>query len=1412
MAAQTTRKVFKVKKRDGRIVRFQKERLATGIFKAAESVGGEDRERANEIANEVIKRLKEKYPKKEYITTKKIAEVTTQTLIDMGHGKTSIAFELFVDLKNQVKNIKSLIDADTLVKGYIDKLDWQVNENSNMAYSWQGLNHYISSTVQANYWLHSIYPKEISNANINKDFHIHDLGMLATYCNGWSLEDLLLKGFTGVKGKISSAPAKHFSAALGQCVNFLYTLQHEAAGAQAFSSFDTYMAPFIRYDKLTYKQVKQKMQEFIYNMNVPTRVGCQCVSEDTEILTPNGWATHEDIEEGVIIRTFNLKTGELENQEVTSVFKGKHKGVMYNLRNRIQDQLISPKHRVVRKLFNSDKYILEPIEETAKLKSPIIVPIAGENGFKKPTNLSDEQIKLMAWIISEGSVGRKGKHRSCYRISIYQSKIKNRKNYEEIKGLLNHFGFNYSEYKTKGLGKPVTRFRIDAEGSRTIHKWFGSKEEVKLIPKDILNLDQEKSRLFLNTYIKGDGHEGSKISTTSLDILNALQIVAVNAGYGFTVLSRKPTLGKKKIYVLRLIKHKNTYIQEIVKVKYDGIIWCPHTKNETIIAKRKGKIFITGNTPFTNVTMDLIPSGELAEQGVIIGGKVQKEKYKDFQKEMSMINRTFCEIMMEGDAQGRLFSWPIPTYNITNGFDWENKDYKPIWDMTAKYGIPYFSNFMNSDMNPDDARSMCLDPDEEIVFKERGKIKRDSIGNLVNNYKKGKYNKEGWVDLDKNTRLKALSLNYDTGKTEWTDIIGFLKIKDDKLVKLTSEDGKEIKTSSRHLIPVLTEKGLVNKLAENIQQGDYLLNLKSTEQLNNRYQKISKDILLDEKLAKILGYFVADGNYLKESRKTLKGYGEPRGLQFTFNSKTKENLKEIKVLLKDCFNVDTKEKKDPRYNTYYLYVYNTQLARNLNNAGFEKYGRLPNILFNSPKGVIEAFLEYHFKGDGYKKRMEIHINDLPLARDLTILYSLIGKPVTYKERDNSQRIYIQHQKAKVAIDGTLAGPIIANRVPGFLAKSTYLIPGLNKKRMVGFEALKKYDAQTDESIQIENSDFYVVRVKEIKIKKLKEKQDFFDIELEKNHLFVHSLGTITHNCCRLRIDNRELKKRGGGLFGANPLTGSIGVVTINLPRIGYVTKSKKEYLKQLDSLMDLAKKSLIIKRRFVEKYIEVGLYPYSRFYLADVKKRFKEYYKNHFNTIGILGMNESMINFFKDKEKGIASEEGREFALEILDYMREKLMKYQKETNSLFNLEATPGEGTTYKFAKADKKRFGDDIVTATDIGGYKGAAPYYTNSTHLPVGYTDDLFEVLDLQDEFQTKYTGGTVVHLFLGEKMPSGESVKKLVRKVCENYSLPYFSITPTFSICPKHGYLTGEHKYCPECDKELGYKEGMPFDTK
>jgi ribonucleoside-triphosphate reductase len=286
-------------------------------------------------------------------------------------------------------------------------------------------------------------------------------------------------------------------------------------------------------------------------------------------------------------------------------------------------------------------------------------------------------------------------------------------------------------------------------------------------------------------------------------------------------------------------------------------------------------------------------------------------------------------------------------------------------------------------------------------------------------------------------------------------------------------------------------------------------------------------------------------------------------------------------------------------------------------------------------------------------------------------------------------------------------------------------------------------------------------------------------------------------CCRLRLDNRELRKRGGGLFGANPLTGSLGVVTINLARLGYLAKDEKDFKGRLLKLMNLAKDSLEIKRKVIEKFTDDGLYPYSKYYLEEINNRFGSYWQNHFNTIGINGMNEAVLNLFGSD---ITSVQGHKFAIEIMNFMRETIADYQEESGNLYNLEATPAEGCTYRFAKKDKETYPDILCANNQSVVEKGADPYYTNSTHLPVGFTDDIFTALDLQDELQTKYTGGTVLHGFLGERINDINLTKRLVKKIVENYKLPYFTITPTFSVCPIHGYLSGEHKYCPKCDEE------------
>jgi ribonucleoside-triphosphate reductase (formate) len=278
-------------------------------------------------------------------------------------------------------------------------------------------------------------------------------------------------------------------------------------------------------------------------------------------------------------------------------------------------------------------------------------------------------------------------------------------------------------------------------------------------------------------------------------------------------------------------------------------------------------------------------------------------------------------------------------------------------------------------------------------------------------------------------------------------------------------------------------------------------------------------------------------------------------------------------------------------------------------------------------------------------------------------------------------------------------------------------------------------------------------------------------------------------CCRLRLELNSLYNRGGGgLFGSGSKTGSIGVITINLPRIGYLSKTKKEFFERLGKVMDLAKESLEIKRKTIEHFISKGLYPYSRFYLQDIKKARGGYYANHFATIGLVGMNEALLNFIGEN---IASKKGKNFALEVLDFMRNKLVKDQEETGNIYNLEATPAESTAYRLALKDREKYPDIITSGTK------KSPYYTNSSHLPVGYTQDAFEALELQDELQCRYNGGTVMHLFFGEKLGDGEAVKSLIKKVFQNFRLPYVTVTPTFSICPHHGYIPGEHFFCPEC---------------
>lgn len=650
-----------VTKRDGTLAPFDSTKIYNAISKAGANTKEFGEEESWLLTAQVLKVLKHKFSES-LPSIEQIQDVVEQVLISANYFTTAKAYILYRDQRNRTRQDKKVVvDVESSINEYLEKLDWRINENANQGYSNGGLILNVSGKVTANYWLSHVYPANIGEAHRNGDIHIHDLSMLAAYCAGWSLKNLLHEGFNGVPGKAEAGPAKHLSAAVGQMVNFMGTLQNEWAGAQAFSSVDTYLAPYVRKDKLTYKQVYQSMQELIYNLNVPSRWGSQ--------------------------------------------------------------------------------------------------------------------------------------------------------------------------------------------------------------------------------------------------------------------------------------------------------------------------------TPFTNFTFDWVCPDDLRDKHPLIAGVEQDFTYGDLKEEMHMINKAYIEVMMKGDIKGRPFTFPIPTYNMTPDFPWKDENTELLFEMTAKYGLPYFQNFINSVLKPGQIRSMC---------------------------------------------------------------------------------------------------------------------------------------------------------------------------------------------------------------------------------------------------------------------------------------------------------------------------------------------------------------------------------------------------------------------CRLQLDLRELLARGNGLFGSAEQTGSIGVVTFNCARLGYVYKGNEAGLyARLDELLELSKTSLEIKRKLIQRLIDGGLFPYTKRYLGTLR--------NHFSTIGVNGINEMIRNFTND-EHDIADEWGQNFAIKFLDYIREKLIKIQEETGHMYNLEATPAEGATTRFAREDKKRFVDIIQAGTKEN------PFYTNSSQLPVGYTDDPFEALDLQSTLQTKYTGGTVLHLYMGQRISSAKVCRDIVKRVLTNYRLPYITITPTFSICPKHGYISGEHKYCPICDEE------------
>ncbi len=1142
-------------KRDGTVVSFDRERIENAIYAAARAVGnGEGRPWAETLSWAVVALLEQRWQSGNnghgaLPHVEEIQDLVEEVLVKSGNPQVAKAYILYRQQRATARKTEQmLLDSQKLVDDYLQRADWRVNENSNMNYSLQGLNFYLASSIAARYWLHKIYPPEVQAAHVEGDLHLHDLGMLSVYCCGWDLQDLLQQGFGGVPAKIESKPPRHLRTALGQLVNFFYTLQGESAGAVAGSNFDTLMAPFVRYDQLDYAQVKQAMQEFVFNVNVPTRVGFQSLvwdelvvvrhqgrieiveigdlvdrqfeqnvhrvitqgnesyaienADDIQALAFNGqgemtWAPikafvrHRVPINATFVRV-RTSRGTAHVSQAHSLFAFKALDHTFNPHPMAANDVevvhgrasITPDNHfiAVRRApssGNCDVFELpelidavpqiadrarvrvsDPEGMIARLRERVKGVFGGFTPFYLEYGLKDkgcwkrwaegdslpyrvwrdlgedasdaefalrnsllwygrdlegdrlvEFVRLLAWYITEG-------HNDITNgLYVSQARGGDQQEMERVMKALGLLGRIEETDGWSSLGNPTSKvLRMAGKGllASLIGYLGGTYSTNKVIPWFVYDLSPELQEVFIATLLRGDGSEYESYydyTTTSKRLSLGLSLLLAMNGYKFSVYENsyeRETWNDQ--YIIRIYKDKDA----TERYEVDDALARVCLKREKFTYDKEYEYdlsvdvelenFAGGsgllcfhNTPFTNLTCDLTPPGMLADQPVIIGGEAREATYGEFQREMDMINRAFAEVMLAGDAKGRVFTFPIPTYNISRDFDWENETLAPIFALTAKYGVPYWANFVNSDMEPEDVRSMC---------------------------------------------------------------------------------------------------------------------------------------------------------------------------------------------------------------------------------------------------------------------------------------------------------------------------------------------------------------------------------------------------------------------CRLRLNNKELRKRLGGLFAAAPLTGSVGVVTMNLPRLGYTSRDEQDFMAQLERLMEIARTSLEIKRKLLESFTERGLYPYSHHFLRSVKARTGAFWSNHFSTIGLNGMHEAALNLLG---VGIEHPEGRAFAQRVLNFMREVLMRFQDETGHLYNLEATPAEGATYRLARMDQARFSDIRTAGSD------AAPYYTNSTHLPVGFSDDLFAVLDHQDDLQTLYTGGTVLHLFLGEQLDDWRQARRLIRAVAENYHLPYFTLTPTFSVCPVHGYISGEHPFCPhEHTPEQLEKFGVPVE--
>lgn len=1118
------------------------------------------------------------------------------------------------------------------VENYLKRGDWRVKENSTVPFSLGGLILSNSGAITAHYWLSEIYDEEIADAHRNADFHIHDLSVLSGYCAGHSLGQLVMEGLGGVRGKVTSAPPKHLVSLCNQMVNFIGIMQNEWAGAQAFSSFDTYLAPFVKADNLSYDTTKKCIESFVYGVNTPGRWGC--VDQETEVLAVTGFKKYNELQEGDEIYTWNQETGNLELNKVNKVVTKYYSGFLHSYQNGSYVQTVTPNHRV---LVYKDNFIDTEIrlsEEAFYDKTPCALPARFRGSALSEADITDDEI-VMA-----------------------------------------------------GDG------------------------EIAPLP-EMMKMSFRQAQLFLK--VAGEqGMCGIVVACENQDEIDIIQQVGVLAGYTSYVVEDEDDVlfSDDDVYV---VLRDERFITPIVRmeVPYSGLVWCPNVDNGTAVFRKNGNVFVSGQTqpPFSNITLDWTVPADMADQPAYIGGKPSGFTYGDCQKEMDMINKAFLEIMIEGDAAGRGFQYPIPTYSITKDFDWsDTENNRLLFELTAKYGAPYFSNYVNSDMDPSSCRSMC-----PLYGKQKVLVRDD-------------YSKEFHLSAIENL------YNSDSSDKSYTILCNGLpkravvhRFDGMEFYKITFSNGHSVVFSGNH--QNLTMDGL--KTTVELTDEDYLpFDITPTEGVGFDY---------DDGL--MVGAFMGDGTISADYAITLS----------LNDGSKKEIMDRLVALAESKYGAKT----------------STDVVKN----------SCTNVRLTSK--MLRGLIDDYVSGKGLTKELSPKC----ISRSLDFRRGIVDGLMATDGNAKSRRIYTASIKGLESMAAVFASLGIPTSIHTDYRDSTATLSDNP------VYSIRPYRFESDLSVRgglFKKTDEYMwFRV--VSVEKLQSNATLgycFEVLDDKKPYFMMPNGLVTHNC-RLRLDLRELRKKSGGYFGSGESTGSIGVVTLNLPRIAYLSEDKEDFYERLDRLMDLAAKSLKIKRTVITKLLNDGLYPYTKHYLGT--------FNNHFSTIGLVGMNEVGLNANWLGE-GMMAPETREFAIEVLNHMRERLSDYQEQYGDLYNLEATPAESTAYRLAKHDVEQF-PDIRTANDNG-----TPYYTNSTHLPVNATDDIFEALSLQDELQTLYTSGTVFHGFLGERLSGGwESAAKLVKAISDNYRLPYYTLSPTYSVCPDHGYIAGEVPECPTCGK-------------